>query len=170
MATIWNIDGARSSAAFVVKHLMVTSVRGELRQLEGTVQYDAASPEATRIDARIGAASIQTGDAQRDAYLRSPDFLNVERFPWLTFVSTSTAKKGRGLVIRGALTIRGVAREVTLEVEREPEGATRLEASAKARLKRSDFGLTFGAALEAGGLLVGDELKLALDVALSKAS
>jgi polyisoprenoid-binding protein YceI len=177
MKTTYNIDPAHSGAHFTVRHMMVTNVRGSFKKVTGTVTYDSESPAASSVQAEIDAASINTNDEQRDAHLRSADFLDVEKFPTITFRSTSAQPEGEGeWKVSGDLTIHGVTRPVTLHVEglapegKDPWGNIRSGASATAKIKRSDFGLTWNAALEAGGLLVGDELKIELELALLRVS
>lgn len=173
--TTWTIDASHSSATFSVRHLMITNVKGEFQKLAGTVTYDPARPEATKIEAAIDVASINTREQQRDTHLRSADFFDAEKHPKMTFVSKRVAPTSDGLRVTGDLTIRGTTREVVLEVEGptpeqgDPWGNRRVGASAKTKIKRSDFGMTWNAALEAGGVVVGDEVKIELDVSLVKA-
>jgi polyisoprenoid-binding protein YceI len=172
MKISYSIDTAHSTAQFVVRHMMITNVRGGFGKVSGTVLFDPANPAATAIDATIDTTSINTNDPQRDAHLRSADFLDTDKFPTITFKS----KKFDGEKLTGDLTIHGVTREVALAVdgptaeEKDPWGNTRIGASATAKIKRSDFGLTWNAALETGGILVGDDLKIELEVSLIKAA
>jgi polyisoprenoid-binding protein YceI len=173
MSNQWVVDGSHSSAGFSVKHLMITNVRGEFQKVEGKVTYDAAKPEATTIEATIDVASLNTRDEKRDGHLKSPDFFDVEKFPTLTFKSKSTkAKSKEELSVTGDLTIHGVTKEVVLEVEGpsaptgDPWGNVRIGATATTKIKREDFGLAWNAALEAGGVLVGSEVKITIDVSL----
>ncbi len=173
--TTWKIDGSHTSATFSVRHMMVTNVRGEFQKVSGTVEYDAAAPEKTSIDVTIDIASISTRDAQRDAHLKSADFFDAEKYPHMTFKSKSVKAKGAGeLEVKGDLTIRGTTHEVTLDVEgpsgehKDPWGGLRIGANASTKIKRSDFGLKWNAALETGGVLVGEEVKVQLDVELVK--
>lgn len=166
------IDLGHSHAGFTVRHLMIANVRGEFTKLEGKVTWDPANPEGTEIEATIDASSINTREPQRDAHLRSADFFDVENHPSLTFKSKS-AKVGKdGLEVTGDLTIRGTTRQVTLAVEgptpeqKDPWGGTRMAASATTKINRKDFGLTWNSTLETGGVLVGDEIKIALEVEL----
>jgi polyisoprenoid-binding protein YceI len=175
MKTTYKIDSAHSSAHFVVRHMMVTNVRGGFRSVNGTVVFDPADPAGSSIEAVIDAASISTLDDQRDAHLRSADFLDVEKFPAITFKSTKVERVGDDeWKAAGDLTIHGVSRPVVLKVEgptseeKDPWGNVRIGASAVTKIKRSDFGLTWNAALETGGILVGDDLKIELDVSLVK--
>lgn len=173
MSNQWVVDGSHSSAGFSVKHLMITNVRGEFQKVEGKVTYDAAKPEATTIEATIDVASINTRDEKRDGHLKSPDFFDVEKFPTLSFKSKSVKVKAKDeLSVTGDLTIHGVTKEVLLEVEgpsaptSDPWGNVRIGATASAKIKREDFGLTWNAALEAGGVLVGSDVKITIDVSL----
>jgi polyisoprenoid-binding protein YceI len=177
MKTTYTIDSAHSGAHFTVRHMMITNVRGAFRNIKGTVVYDAENPADSRVEAEIDAATIDTGETQRDAHLRSADFLDVEKFPAITFRSTTIAAAGEGeWKVTGDLTIHGVTRTVVLNVEglapdgKDPWGNVRSGASATTKIKRSDFGLTWNAALETGGFLVGDELKIELELALVKSA
>jgi len=175
MTMRWNIDGSHSTAEFSVRHLMITNVKGRFGTLSGTVDYDPEKPEASQIDVTIDATSIDTRDEKRDAHLRSPDFFDVEKFPSLTFKSTSVKKTDDGFAATGDLTIHGVTKPVTLEVEgpsdqnKDPWGNTRIGASATAKINRKDFGLNWNAALEAGGVLVGEQVKISIEVSLVQA-
>lgn len=168
------IDTSHSTVGFSVRHMMITNVRGSFQKFSGEVEYDAAAPAATKISGVIDIASINTHDEKRDGHLRSPDFFDAEKNPSMTFTSKSVAKKGDGLEVTGDLTIRGVTKEVALHVEditgehADPWGNKRIGASAKAKIKRSEFGITWNAALEAGGVLVGDDINIAIEVSLIK--
>jgi polyisoprenoid-binding protein YceI len=171
----WTIDPSHSSATFSVRHMMVTNVRGEFQKMAGTVQFDPARPEATSITANIEVGSLSTREAGRDAHLRSADFFDVERFPTMTFTSTSVRSTGKGrLEVTGDLTIRGVTHPVVLDVEGptdehvDPWGNRRIGASARTKIRRSEFGMTWNNVLEAGGLLVGDDVSVDLDLSLIK--
>jgi len=171
----WTIDPSHSTAEFTVRHLMITNVKGRFGKLEGTVEYDPKRPELTKFEATIDAASIDTRDEKRDAHLRSPDFFEVEKYPTLTFRSQEIKKSGDGFTALGELTIRGVTKAVTLEIEgpteetKDPWGNTRIGASATAKINRKDWGLNWNAALEAGGVLVGETVKISLEVSLVQA-
>jgi polyisoprenoid-binding protein YceI len=151
--------------------MMISNVRGGFTKVEGTIEYDAANVAATKIDVSIDASSIDTREPQRDGHLKSADFLDVEKFPAITFKSKKVEAAGEGeLKVTGDLTIHGTTKEVVLDVEgptpeaKDPFGNVRVGASGKTKIKRSEFGLTWNAALETGGFLVGDELKIELDV------
>jgi len=172
----WSIDPAHSIAEFKVKHMMISNVKGHFPKITGSLTIDEAGHANSRVEATIEAASIETRDAQRDAHLKSEDFFHVEKFPTLTFRSTSISRVGDGeLSVQGDLTIRGVTRKVAFAVEgptaptKDPWGNTRIGVSAIAKINRKDFGLVWNAALEAGGILVGDEVTITLDVQFIKA-
>ena len=171
-STKWTIDPSHSSVTFSVRHMMITNVRGEFQKLAGDVVFDPSRPEATKIDVKIDVASINTREAQRDTHLKSGDFFDAEKFPQITFVSKSVKAKGGRAEVTGDLTIRGTTRPVTLEVEgptpehTDPWGGRRIGATARTKIKRSDFGMTWNNVLEAGGVLVGDEITIDIDVSL----
>jgi polyisoprenoid-binding protein YceI len=175
MKTTYTIDPAHSHAQFSVRHMMITNVRGGFGNVKGTVVYDPANPGDSTIETVIDTTTINTMDPQRDAHLKSADFLDVEKFPSITFKSTKVEGGSDELKVTGDLTIHGVTRPVVLKVEgasdetKDPWGNTRMGASGSTKIKRSDFGLTWNAALETGGLLVGDDLKIELDVSMIKA-
>lgn len=172
-AKTWKLDGAHSQVEFSVKHMMFTKVRGKFGSVDGTVQLDTDSPEASSVAVTIDAASLDTGVEDRDNHLRSGDFFDVESHPTLTFrsrrVEGALEKPGDRCTILGDLTIRGTTREVTLDARFEgtgpdPWGGTRAGFSAQTTIDRRDFGLTWNQALEAGGVLVGHEVDIALQV------
>ena len=168
----WNIDASHSTAEFTVRHLMITNVKGRFGKLEGSVNYDPEHPEATTIEATIDATSIDTRDEKRDAHLRSADFFDVEKNPTLTFKSKRVTKTDDGLAAVGDLTMHGITKEITLEIEgpsdvtKDPWGNQRIGASATAKVNRKDWGLNWNAALETGGVLVGETVKITLEVSL----
>jgi polyisoprenoid-binding protein YceI len=174
--TTWNIDPAHSSAEFKVKHMMISHVKGHFAKVTGTLTLDESNLANSRAEATIEAASLETRDAQRDAHLKSADFFDVEKFPTLSFKSTriSLVRDGE-LSVEGELTVRGVAGKVVFSVEgptppaKDPWGNTRVGVSATTKISRKDFGLTWNAALESGGFLVGDEVTITLDVQFVKA-
>jgi polyisoprenoid-binding protein YceI len=175
-ATTWNIDPTHSSAEFKVKHMMISHVKGHFAKVTGTLTLDESTLANSRVEALIEAASVETRDAQRDAHLKSADFFDVEKFPTLSFKSTgiSVVRDGE-LAVEGNLTVRGVTRKVVFSVEgptppaKDPWGNTRVGVSASTKISRKDFGLTYNAALETGGVLVGDEVTITLDVQFVKA-
>jgi polyisoprenoid-binding protein YceI len=173
--TTWKIDPVHSVAQFKVKHMMISNVKGEFTSLNGTVQVDDADVTKSRVEVSIDASTINTRDAQRDAHLKSAEFLDVEKYPELTFKSIWISKKGDAeLEVAGELSIHGVTRNVVLEVEgpslptKDPWGNTRIGLSATTRINRKDFGLTWNATLETGGILIGDEVTITLDVEFVK--
>jgi len=175
MSSTWKIDPAHSTAQFVVRHMMITNVRGGFSNIQGSVTWDAANPGQSTVEAVIDATTINTQEPARDTHLKSGDFLDVEKFPTITFKSTAVAAAGEGEVaITGDLTIHGVTKSVVLKVEgptaegKDPWGNSRIGASATTKIKRSEFGLTYNAALETGGILVGDDLKIEVEVSLIK--
>ena len=174
--TTWNIDPAHTVAEFKVKHMMIANVKGHFSRVSGVLKRDESNPANDRIDATIEAASIHTRDEQRDAHLKSADFFHVEKFPNLHFRSTGINVVDEGeLSVEGELTIRGVTRKVRFAVEgptppaKDPWGNTRIGVSATTKINRKDFGLTWNAALETGGILVGDDITITLDAQFVKA-
>ena len=174
--TTWSIDPVHSVAEFKVKHMMISNVKGHFSKITGSLTIDEVGHANSQVEASLDAASIETRDAQRDAHLKSEDFFHVEKFPTLTFRSTSIKRDGNGeLSVEGDLTIRGVTRKVVFAVDgptpatKDPWGNTRIGISATTKVNRKDFGLVWNAALEAGGILVGDEVTIALDVQFTKA-
>ncbi|HTS60616.1 MAG TPA: YceI family protein [Candidatus Acidoferrales bacterium] len=172
----WKIDPVHSTAEFKVKHMMISHVKGQFTSLSGTVVLDEGNMANSRAETTIDAASVHTRDEQRDAHLKSADFFDVEKFPTLTFRTTKIARTGDGEIsAEGDLTIHGVTRKVTFAVEgptapaKDPWGNTRIGLSATTKINRKDFGLNWNAALEAGGILVGEEVTITLDVQLIKA-
>lgn len=171
-ASKYTLDASHSHVGFAVRHMMVSNVRGEFTKLAGTVTYDPAHPQATAADVQIEVASINTREEKRDAHLKSADFFDAEKFPHITFVSKQARPSGDGLELVGELTIHGTTREVKLAVEEitpehtDPWGNKRMGASARTKIRRSDFGMRWNAALEAGGVLVGDEVSITLEVEL----
>jgi polyisoprenoid-binding protein YceI len=163
------IDKAHSEATFQVRHL-VTKVRGQFSDFTGTIEFNDKAPEQSSVSFTIRAASIDTKTTDRDWHLRSEDFFFVAKHPEITFVSSNiTRKDGDEYNVRGKLTIRGVAREISIPVTflghaKDPWGNARLGFEAETTINRKDFGLTWNAALETGGFLVGDEVKISLQV------
>jgi len=167
----WTLDPAHSQIEFAVKHMMVTTVRGQFRKFTTEVDFDEEHPERSSVVAHIDVSSIDTGMAARDAHLRSADFFEAETFPELTFRSTSIKARGDGYKIEGDLTIRGETRPVTLDAEiggvvANMQGGRRAAFNATTRVSRKAWGLTWNVALESGGFLVGDEINITLDMAV----
>jgi polyisoprenoid-binding protein YceI len=169
----WKIDPAHSHVEFSVRHLMISTVKGAFGDVRGTVWIDDSNATTALVDITIQVASIDTRQEQRDAHLRSADFFDVARFPTITFRSRSVEGDHRESEFRlvGDLTIRDVTREVVLAVSSEgrlidPWGAERAGFSAQGKIDRTDFGLTWNQALEAGGVVVGNEVKISVEVEL----
>lgn len=174
--TTWNIDPAHSVAEFKVKHMMISNVKGRFSKLSGALSFDESNLSNSGVDISIEAASIHTADEQRDAHLKSPDFFDVQQFPTLTFKSKGIRIVRDGeLSVEGDLTIHGITRKVSFAVEgptpptKDPWGNTRIAVSATTKINRKDFGLTWNAALETGGILVGEEVTITLDTQFVKA-
>jgi polyisoprenoid-binding protein YceI len=171
--SVWDVDPGHASAQFKVRHLMVAWVRGHLGTVTGTVTLDERDVERSRVAVSIDARGIDTRNEQRDQHLRSADFLDVERHPSVTFASTKVRRRPDGtLDVTGDLTIRGTTRPVTLEVEPlepaivDPWGNRKRGVAARAKLNRRDFGLTWNAVMEAGGVAVGDEVAIEIELEL----
>lgn len=168
----WQIDGAHSEIQFAVRHMMISTVRGRFTSFTGTIEADEHNPTAARVHVTIDAASIDTGNTDRDNHLRSPDFLNVEQFPQITFKSTSVeqSSKSEGK-LHGDLTIRDVTKPVVLDLEyagiaKSPWGTVSAGFSATTKINRKEWGLSWNVALETGGWLVSDEIKVSIEVEL----
>lgn len=165
----WTLDPVHSQVEFGVRHMMISTVKGTFTDLRGTLHLDEENAESSSVEVEIAAASIDTRNDDRDQHLRSADFLDAESHPTLRFASTGVEKAGTGLRIAGDLTIRGTTRPVTLEAEElgrgtDPWGNPRVAFRAETRISRKDFGLTWNQALETGGVLVGDEVSIELEV------
>jgi polyisoprenoid-binding protein YceI len=167
----WKIDPAHSRAEFKVKHMMISNVKGSFSDLNGTLIEDTSNPALSKVDATIDINTVSTGDAQRDTHLKSADFFHHEQHPHMTFRSTRVEKKGNEeYAVTGDLTIRGATKSVVFAVDgpsspgKDPWGNTRIGLSATTKINRKDFGLTWNAALEAGGILVGEEVQITLDI------
>jgi polyisoprenoid-binding protein YceI len=166
----WSFDLVHSSINFWVRHLMVSKVHGRFGQWTGSLQLDESNLAASSLDIQIDAASIDTREPQRDTHLRSADFLEAEKYPHLTFKSTAVKVAGKdSFEVQGNLTIRGVTKPVTLEVEssgrvKDPWGGERAGFSAHGSIERKDFGLTWNKALEAGGVVVGDKVEISIEI------
>ncbi len=174
--TTWNIDAVHTVAEFKVKHMMISNVKGQFTDIRGVLTLNEDDLSDSSIEASIDAASINTREADRDAHLESADFFDVAKFPTLSFKSSKITRIGDGeLAVAGDLTIHGVTRKVEFAVEgptapgKDPWGNTRMGLSATTRINRKDYGLTWNAALETGGILVGDEVTITLDVEFVKA-
>lgn len=170
MTTTWQLDSAHSAVEFSARHMMVSSVRGRFDRFSVTLEADERAPEKSSVVARIDAASIDTGQEQRDGHLRSPDFLDVSKYPEIVFKSTKIEKVGgQEYLITGDLTIRGETRPVTLKTELQGivgnmQGGRSAGFSADAKISRKDWGLSWNVALESGGLLVSDEIEVHIEL------
>jgi polyisoprenoid-binding protein YceI len=169
--SVWIIDPVHSVAEFKVKHMMISNVKGRFSGVSGELILDESDVTNSRVIATLDSASINTGEPQRDAHLKSADFLDVENFPTLSFGSSRITRRGDGsLDVEGELTIHGVTTKVVFIVEgptapgKDPWGKMRVGVFATAKINRKDFGLTWNAALETGGILVGDDVTISLDI------
>lgn len=171
---VWNIDTNHTSAQFAVKHMMVSTVRGTLGAVKGTVRWDGKSPKSAQVDATIDVNGLSTANQKRDDHLRSPDFFDAANHPTITFKSKRIESAGDGrFKLIGDLTIRGNTREVTLDVEGpsppvKQRNGFRSGASAIGKISRKDFGLLWNNLMETGGAVVGDEVQMTIDIELTK--
>jgi polyisoprenoid-binding protein YceI len=169
-ADTWQIDPAHTNVEFTVRHMMISNVKGQFQRTSGTITTNGSDPASATIDATIDASSVDTRVEKRDMHLKSPDFLDVAKYPTITFKSTKVEAAGPNkFKVTGDLTLHGVTKPVVLEVESSGApinvmGKMRAGASATTQIKRSDFGLTWNKALEAGGVMVGDEVAISIDV------
>lgn len=175
-AATWNIDPDHSSVGFKVKHLMISNVRGSFDKHTGTIELNEKDITKSKVKVSIDTTSINTNVQKRDDHLRSADFFDVTKFPVMTFVSKKVAKAGKDkLKVTGDLTLHGVTKEVVLNVDgptkesKDPYGNIRKGATATTTINRKDFGLTWNAALETGGVVVGDEVNITLEIEMIKA-
>ena len=167
--TTWKLDPAHTVVEFSAKHMMITTVKGRIADVEGTIHTDEKTPANSSVEATLKGASIDTRNEQRDTHLRSADFLNADQFPEIRFRSRRIDGDARKFKLTGDLTIRDVTREITLDVEyggrsRDPWGGERVGFSATGKIDRRDFGLLWNQALETGGVLVGNDIKVNLEV------
>jgi polyisoprenoid-binding protein YceI len=165
----YDVDAAHSRLGFAAKHAMVTTVRGAFKDFEGTAHVDTANPANSKVELTIKTDSIDTGVADRDAHLRSADFFEIEQHPEIAFSSTDVSRDGDEWTITGDLTVKGITKPITVEFEstgsaRDPFGNLRLGFEGQTTLSRKDWGLTWNAALETGGFLVSDKIKLEFDI------
>jgi polyisoprenoid-binding protein YceI len=175
--TTWNIDPAHTVAEFKVKHMMISNVKGHFPKVTGTLTLDESDLSKSSVEATIDVSSIETRDEQRNGHLKSGDFFDVEKYPTMTFKSTSIKADRPGeLAVEGDLTIKGVTQKVTFDVEgptpptKDPWGNLRVAIEASTKISRKDFGLVWNAALETGGVLVGDEVTITLDAEFVQAA
>lgn len=174
-ATVWEIDTSHSSAQFAVRHLMVSTVRGDFGNTTGTLTLDEQDPTQSTIEATINVSSINTRNQKRDDHLKGPDFFDAAKYPTMTFKSKKVVAAGEGkFTVTGDLTLRGVTKEVVLNVEgttkptKDPMGKMRLGGGATTKINRKDFGLAYNKALETGGVLIGEEVDITIDVELTQ--
>jgi polyisoprenoid-binding protein YceI len=171
--TSWKIDPSHTSVEFSAKHLMITTVRGRISDVEGTIQIDNRNPAKSSVEAVLKAASLDTRSEQRDAHLRSADFLDAERFPEITFKSKRVDGSKEAFKLIGDLTIHGTTKEITLDVifegrQKDPWGGDRVGFSASGKIDRRDFGLTWNQVLEAGGVTVSNDIKINIEAQATK--
>ena len=173
--TTWNVDSTHSVVEFKVKHMMISNLKGQFSGVTGTLSLDEDDLTQSSVEAAIEVTSIHTRDEGRDAHLKGADFFDTEQFPAMHLKSTHIALKSDGeLVVTGDLTIKGITRSVAFAVEgptpaaKDPWGNTRIGAAATTKINRKDFGLTWNAALEAGGLMVGEDITITLDLEFVK--
>jgi len=175
-SSTWIFDTSHTEIGFKVKHLMVSNTKGSFSEFSGTVTIDDTDITKSSVGVTINTASIDTNDEKRDEHLRSPDFFNVAEFPEITFKSTSVEESKDGFLVTGDLTMHGVTQSIVLEVEEftgevsDPWGNTRRGLTASGKIDRQDFGLTWSKTLDGGGLVVGDEVRIILEVELVKES
>lgn len=173
----WNIDSGHARAGFSVRHMMISNVRGDFSKVTGTVEYDGKDVKSIKADATIDVSTIDTGESTRDEHLRGDGFFNVAKFPTMTFKSKKVQSAGKDkFKMTGDLTIHGVTKEVTFDVEgpspeiKDKKGGTHIGASALAKINRKDFGITYGGLLDNGGPMIGDDVNITLDIELIKSA
>ena len=174
-AATWEIDPVHSTAQFKVKHMMITNVTGDFGKVTGAINYDPADPSKSTVEATIDATTIDTRNSNRDTHLKSPDFFDVEKFPTITFKSKKFEKAGDGkLKVTGDLTMRGVTKEVVLDVEgplpeiKDGRGNVKSGASISTKLNRQDFGVSWSKTMDGGGLVVSDEVIITIELEISR--
>lgn len=174
-STTWQIDPQHTAAQFAVKHLMISTVRGEFKGVTGTVVWDDQDITKSKVDVTIDTRTVTTGEPDRDKHLKSPDFFDAEKFPTMTFKSKKVEAAGAGnMKITGDLTIHGVTKEVVLDVEgptapvKDPWGNTRVAANATTKVNRQDFGVKWNANMDGGGVVVGDTVNITIDLEMVK--
>lgn len=174
-AADWQIDSSHSAAQFSVRHMMVSTVRGQFGKMTGSVRFDPKEPAAASVEVVVDVSSIDTRDPKRDAHLKGADFFDVQKFPAIAFKSKRVEAAGAGrLKLIGDLTLRGVTREVSFDVDgptpeiKDARGGARVGATATTRISHNDFGMTWNRALEAGGVTVSDEVAITIDIELTR--
>jgi polyisoprenoid-binding protein YceI len=174
LASTWQIDPAHSAAQFAVRHMMVSTVRGEMGKVTGTVNIDESDLTKSSVEATIDASGINTREPKRDDHLRSPEFLDTAKYPTITFKSTKISKMDDHYQVAGDLTLHGVTKPIVLDVSgaatpiKDPMGNMKLGGSATTRINRQDFGVAWNKALDSGGVVVGDQVDVTIDVELVK--
>lgn len=172
--TFWEIDPSHSSANFSIRHMMIAKVHGGFTKLSGRLRLDRNNPAQSVVEAIIDASTIDTRVPKRDEHLRSADFFDVQKYPTILFKSKSVRQDGDTFQLVGDLTLHGITKEISLKVEgldsemKDPWGNLKIGASASTKINRKDFGLVWNAALETGGVLVGDEVQISLDIQFVK--
>jgi polyisoprenoid-binding protein YceI len=164
----YTIDNVHTNVAFTVRHLLISKVRGKFTAFQGTIDLDPADMTKTSIAGTIESASINTGDAARDAHLKSADFFDVEEFPEITFKSTKVEERRGGYLVHGDLTIRGITKPVVLQAElsgpiTDPWGNKKIGVEARAKINRQDFNVSWNSVMDNGGVVVGDEVEIRID-------
>lgn len=172
--TTWEIDSSHTTVGFKVKHLMISNVQGRFKDVKGTIEWNDKDPDKSTVEVDIQAASVDTNEAKRDGHLKSPDFFDVQTYPKITFKSTSIETTGGKTTVKGNLTMHGVTKPVILNVEsvsaeaKDPWGSVRRAATATGRINRKDFGLNWQKKLDSGGVVVGDDVSLMLEIEATK--
>ncbi len=172
---VWTIDTPHSSAQFSVRHMMISNVKGAFTKVAGTVDLDEKDITRSKVDATIDAATVDTREPKRDAHLKSPAFFDVDKYPTITFKSTSISRGSDGrLKVTGDLTMHGVTKQVVLDVDplsppiKDPSGTLHMGTSAATHVNRKDFGMNYNAVLDNGGMMVGDDIAISIDVEIFK--
>lgn len=174
LAADYSIDSAHTAAQFSVRHMMLSNVRGEFKKVTGKVVYDEANPTATVVEATIDVSTVDTGEPARDNHLKSPDFFDVAKFPTMTFVSKSATKTGQGLDLSGDLTLHGVTKPVVLHVSditnemKDARGMLHRGATATTVINRQDFGVLWNHNLDGGGVVVGNDVTITIDIEVTR--
>jgi polyisoprenoid-binding protein YceI len=174
LAADFDIDSAHSAAQFSVRHLMVSNVRGSFKKLTGKVVFDESNPSATVVQASIDVSTVDTGEPARDTHLKSPDFFDLAKFPTMTFVSRSAIRTSQGVDLSGDLTLHGVTKAVVLHVSditkeiKDPRGMLRIGATATTVINRQDFGMVWNHNLDGGGVVVGNDVTITIDIEVAR--
>ena len=174
LAADYDIDSAHSAAQFSVRHLMVSNIRGSFKKLTGKVVFDESNPSATVVQASIDVSTVDTGEPARDTHLKSPDFFDLAKFPTMTFVSRSAIRTSQGVDLSGDLTLHGVTKAVVLHVSditkeiKDPRGMLRIGATATTVINRQDFGMVWNHNLDGGGVVVGNDVTITIDIEVAR--